>query len=158
VGELEAIEHEFTQFCELLAEQVELRFAESTTLPIAEANGNGNPLWAAPTIAAVCLDEVPAGPAREAERLRLQSAGRELLEVSRPQLEQFAGQMLVLRSRSGEQCLHCSYRGWGALNKSQQALLLAHFTSITTHPLHAIERLSGGSVRALAVEVHSLHA
>ncbi len=130
-GELEAVEHEFTQFCELLAEQADLRFADGPALAAVAANSNGAPLWVAPGLA---------------------------LELSLTQLQQFAGQLLVLRSRSGEQCLHCSYRGWGALTASQQRLLQTHFTSITTHPLHTIERLTGGSIGLLVAEVHSPHA
>ena len=101
--------------------------------------------------AVACLEAV--ADAGERTRLRESLAGRarELLELTRPQMNAYAGNMLAL-SAAGEPVIALSTTAWAALTAMQRRTLEAHGT-IVTAAVPTIERFGGGSLRCMLAEV-----
>ena len=87
---------------------------------------------------------------RVAERLAL--GGRRIIEVSLPQINQFAANLLALTGRKGAM-IALSGSAHDALNAEQAARLADHGVLVRV-PIPTLERLGGGSVRCLLAEVH----
>lgn len=101
------------------------------------------------TVAA--LESIPDQAEREEVESRLRETGREIVEISREQVQQFAGNMLELRGRGGA-VLAMSSRAFHSLTKEQAARLKAH-ADIVHAPLTTIEDLGGGSARCMLAEI-----
>jgi hypothetical protein len=83
----------------------------------------------------------------------LQANGRELIELSLVQMHAFAGNMLQLRTRTGESVIAMSEAARKVIEPAQIAVLEKH-GQIVAVPIPTIERLGGGSVRCMIAEVH----
>jgi hypothetical protein len=116
-------------------------------------------LWIGTRCAAVCAESVAT-----ADRVRiidqLRSSGRQLLELTRPQVAQFAGNMLELASwdEAMGDCsvLLMSQAARASLSDAQWQLLSGAVDSVLCVPVPTIERVGGGSVRCMIAEVPSL--
>lgn len=102
--------------------------------------------------AALCTPAI--GDRAECERVTrsLRDTGHELIELSMPQLEAFAGNMLEVRSEAGEARIVMSTRALRSLTQGQRERL-EHYGEIVTAPLDTIEGLAGGSARCMLAEV-----
>lgn len=82
----------------------------------------------------------------------IQASGRELIDLSWPQILSFAGNALELRTSSGEPIVAMSSKAYASLTKQQRARL-AH-GNIVHAPLTIIEACGGGSARCTLTEIH----
>lgn len=103
--------------------------------------------------AAICSESI-----REDERAAvldtLRTSGHAILDLTLKQVEHFAGNMLELRSASGDSVVAMSTRALNALTPAQQEFLQAHSGRLVAAPIPTIETLGGGSVRCMLAEVH----
>jgi hypothetical protein len=116
-------------------------------------------LWIGTRCAAVCAESIAsADRVRIIDRLR--STGRQLLELTRPQVAQFAGNMLELASwdEAMGDCsvLLMSQTARASLSDAQWQRLSGAVDSVLCVPVPTIERVGGGSVRCMVAEVPGL--
>lgn len=102
------------------------------------------------TTAVVCLSVV-ADASERAQLLALLAQHHTVVEISEEQLDNFAGNMLQLRSTSGPVWV-MSARAHACLNCEQRHVLTQNAT-ILTAPLNVIERHGGGSARCMLAEI-----
>lgn len=106
--------------------------------------------------AVACPDCIPDAMEREMFARRLQATGHHLIPISPKQMRQFAGNMLMLRSRGGEGILAMSTRAQQSLT-DQQCNELKQFARIVSSPLNNIEDCAGGSMRCMIAELFLPH-
>jgi hypothetical protein len=85
-----------------------------------------------------------------AERLR--TTGHQVIEISRDQMRQFAGNLLELKSAAGN-VIALSTTAWRSFDPVQRRILEGH-GSVVTADIPTIERLGGGGVRCMLAEIH----
>ena len=101
---------------------------------------------------AIAADCIPDAEERRKVCGSLERSGREIIELSRDQLVNFAGNMLNLRSASGESLIVLSERAKGSLSQAQTEMLLSNGVMLSS-PLPTIENLGGGSARCMIAEI-----
>lgn len=104
-------------------------------------------------LAIICDEAIPKSEQRTAVLEQLSASGHELLSISYEQLECFAGNMLELRSDSGDRVIAMSAAASRSLT-DPQTRTIAKNAKIVSTPLENIERSAGGSVRCMLAEVH----
>lgn len=104
------------------------------------------------TTAVVCLEAIADDAQRTAVAAALRASGRQLLVISREQLRCFAGNLLELRSQSGQRLWVMSTQAFTALQPAQRQQLAGEATLLHT-PLPTIEAVGGGSARCLLGEL-----
>lgn len=130
---------------------------EIVAFEAADANGaaiyHTNVLMSVGTrFAAVCIAAIE--PARRAAvATLLETTGHTLIDLSFEQMHSFAGNMLEIRSRTGDLVVAMSATARSSLLESQRAIIEAS-ASIVSVPISTIERLGGGSVRCMIAEIH----
>ena len=100
----------------------------------------------------VCLDSVDNGAQRKNLTNHLIENGKEIIEISEDQLENFSGNMLQLKDSGGNPILVMSESAHKALNKGQVDKIQKH-CKLLHSPIPTIERCGGGSVRCMIAEV-----
>ncbi len=105
------------------------------------------------TIAVICDESIAREDQRAAVLERLQETGHEIVTLDYDQLDAFAGNMLELRSASGQRLIAMSQQAYDSLSDSQLATLSAN-AEILTVPIDTIESSAGGSVRCMLAEIH----
>lgn len=91
----------------------------------------------------------------EAERSRVRSRlaeGRELLEISLDQIEDFCGNVLELETVGGSRVIAMSTRAYESFQPEQRTRL-EHYGAIVAADVGTIERHGGGSVRCMLAEI-----
>ena len=106
----------------------------------------------AETFAIVCLDSVDNEAQRKTLTNQLIENGKEIIEISEDQLENFSGNMLQLKDSGGNPILVMSESAHKALNKLQIDKIQKH-CKILSSPIPTIETCGGGSVRCMIAEV-----
>ncbi|MEM7278426.1 MAG: arginine deiminase-related protein [Pseudomonadota bacterium] len=139
------------------------RFSELSgyQLHVFDANGpDGAPIYHTNVLMCIgsafsvlCLEALRDSAQREALARTLRKSGRDIVEISLSQMSEFAGNMLELKSSSGEPVLAMSSRAHASLSDSQRAALAEHCTLVHS-PITMIEKLAGGSVRCMLAELH----
>ena len=104
------------------------------------------------TLAVVCLDALPDRGERQALAHCLQATGKAIIAISIAQMEQFAGNMLELRSSDGSPVFVVSRSAWWALTPLQRTIIGSYAKSVVAD-IDTIERLGGGSARCMVAEV-----
>ncbi len=104
-------------------------------------------------LAVICDESIPRADQREAVLQSLRRTGHEVLSLSFEQMNAFAGNMLELRSESGERVLAMSEQARRSLNDEQRGKIEAYAT-IVSAPIDNIESSAGGSVRCMLAEIH----
>ncbi|MGH8242744.1 MAG: citrulline utilization hydrolase CtlX [Steroidobacteraceae bacterium] len=102
--------------------------------------------------AVVCAESIPDSVERAAVLDELTSAGLEVIDIDAAEMRGFAGNLLALRSRSGEPLVAMSDMALRALSADRRRRLERH-GAIVAAPIPTIERLGGGSVRCMIAEV-----
>ena len=102
--------------------------------------------------ALICLDMIVDTARREEIRIRLQESGREVIELSYDQIDNFAGNALELTSKTGETLLAISQRAYNALSE-EQIETITKYANIIPISIPTIE-LAGGSVRCMLAGIH----
>jgi hypothetical protein len=96
--------------------------------------------------AAVCSECIRADE-RVGVLKALQDTGHFVIDLSFAQMERFAGNMLELRTQSGDKRVAMSQSAFAALSSDQRADIERHSGPIVYADISTIERHGGGSVR-----------
>jgi hypothetical protein len=104
-------------------------------------------------LAVVCDEAIPRDEQREAVVQSLEGTGHEVITLTFDQMESFAGNMLELRSSSGQRVIAMSEQARQSLTESQLEKISA-YAQIISAPIENIESSAGGSVRCMLAEIH----
>ena len=107
-------------------------------------------------LAVICDEAIPRESQRAAVLRSLQDTGREVLSLTFDQLEAFAGNMLELRTSSGDRLIAMSQQALDSLTDLQLERLQQNGL-ILAAAIDTIEASAGGSVRCMLAEVHLPH-
>jgi hypothetical protein len=103
--------------------------------------------------AVICLEAIPDLDERLMVRNSLEQSGKRVVEISLEQMNQFAGNMLEVKSQKGQKMLVMSSSAYHSLNK-KQVTILNEYCTIYHFDLSMIEGNGGGSARCMMAEVH----
>ena len=103
-------------------------------------------------VAVLCDEAVRDPSSLRALVESLESGGREVVAITMDQLYAFAGNLLALESRAGEDLLVMSERAFASLAPGQVRKLERHGRLVRS-PIPTIEEFGGGSVRCMLAEV-----
>ncbi len=104
------------------------------------------------TFVVICLDAVQFRDNR-VELLKLfEKTGKEVIDISFEQMNQFAGNMLQVKNDFGETFLLMSSQAFESLDAQQIAHINRH-TTILHSDISTIEKYGGGSVRCMMAEI-----
>jgi hypothetical protein len=123
-------------------------YAESKGKPIYHTNVM---MAIASSLAVVCLECLP----NKAERLALKESlekNHAVVEITEDQVQSFAGNMLALKNRKGEELMAMSERAYESLT-TQQRKEIEKYTRIISAPINTIEDIGGGSARCMIAEI-----
>lgn len=105
------------------------------------------------TVAGLCAESIPDIALRQqvVEKIR---ETHELILLSMDQIYQFCGNMLEVKTLRGERVMVMSESAFNALTADQKGILANHVDGGLLHaPIPTIERLGGGSVRCMMLEL-----
>lgn len=102
--------------------------------------------------AVICLDSIDDELEREKVQEVLKSTGKEIVEISEDQLQQFAGNMLQVRNEEGKTFLVMSETAYRSLTQ-EQIDRITNYCEIIYADLHTIETNGGGSARCMLAEI-----
>jgi hypothetical protein len=102
--------------------------------------------------AAVCADAI-LEPDRRRVLDKLQTTGHELIELTRGQMECFAGNLLELRGVGEARFVALSAAGFASLDTSQKQAFARLGITFAVAPLPTIEHFGGGSARCMIAEI-----
>ena len=121
---------------------------------------NGNPIYhtnvmmcVGEKFAFVCLDSITDISQRMALIEILEDNDKEIIEISFDQMEQFAGNMLVVRNNQNELVLVLSKTAKDSLDEEQLGMIMGHYKSIVSPDINYIEKNGGGSARGMLAEI-----
>lgn len=103
------------------------------------------------SFAVICAEAIVSEEERIRVLSRLEKTGHELIRISADQMNAFAGNMLAVRSASGESLIAMSNQARDCLNSEQRQRLESH-GRIVSADIATIERYAGGSVRCMLAE------
>jgi len=103
-------------------------------------------------LAIVCLDVIKTQEQRDKLVAKLQETGKTIVEITLDQMMQFAGNMIELKSRSGEPIMVMSQTARNALTPEQVEIISKHSKILATE-LETIETNGGGSARCMIAEL-----
>lgn len=106
----------------------------------------------AENFAVICLDSIDDKKERKAVIKHLKDGGREIIDISEQQVNQFAGNMLQVRGHDNELFLIMSQSAYDSLSLDQIKRIEKH-CKIMSSPLDTIETCGGGSARCMMAEV-----
>jgi hypothetical protein len=101
----------------------------------------------------VCLDAIPDEVQRYTVRESLQLTGKEIIEISSSQMENFAGNALSLRNRENQPLLVISSKAVDCMSGHQLESLNSYATLVQID-IPSIEKYGGGSVRCMMAELY----
>lgn len=104
------------------------------------------------TFVVICLDTVQNSTERVRLLERFQQTRKDVIEITLEQMHSFAGNMLQVKSKSGEPILVMSEQAFKVLEAAQVRRLNQH-TNLLYSPLYTIEKYGGGSARCMMAEV-----
>ncbi|SHK30473.1 citrulline utilization hydrolase CtlX [Epilithonimonas mollis] len=100
----------------------------------------------------ICLDCIDDELEREKVVETIKNSGKELIEISEDQMQNFAGNMLQVQNNSGEKFLVMSQSAYRSLNP-EQVSVIEKYCEIIYSDLEVIETNGGGSARCMLAEV-----
>jgi hypothetical protein len=100
-----------------------------------------------------CADAIADAAERKRVLDSLKSTGREIISIGLKQLEQFAGNVLQLRTKKDGSVLAISTSACLALRPEQRDAI-QEFTQIVESPLPLFEGIGRGSARCMMADVH----
>ncbi len=100
----------------------------------------------------ICLDCIDDELEREKVIETIKNSGKEIIEISEDQMQQFAGNMLQVQNTDGEKFLVMSQTAYQSLNPDQVAAI-EKYCEIIYSDLNTIEVNGGGSARCMLAEV-----
>jgi hypothetical protein len=102
--------------------------------------------------AVICLDSIRNATERKEVVDTLTNSGKEIIEISYSQMNRFAGNMLQVENKQGQQFLVMSSQAYHSLTPEQVAKLET-YNPIIHSDLTTIETNGGGSARCMMAEV-----
>ena len=103
--------------------------------------------------AVICLDSIPNPHERIVVIESLNSTQKEIIEISFEQMNQFAGNMLEVKSKDGDTLIVMSESAFRALDREQKSSL-EKYGKLVYADIQTIENNGGGSTRCMMAEVH----
>lgn len=103
--------------------------------------------------AVICLDSIANPHERVVISESLTSTGKEIIEISFEQMNQFAGNMLEVKSKNGETLIVMSASAYESLDEGQ-IFTLKQYGKLVYADIQTIENNGGGSARCMMAEVH----
>lgn len=100
----------------------------------------------------ICLDTIRNQAEREKVVKQFEATGKEIIEISLDQMNQFAGNMLALTNNKGEDLLVMSEQAYKSL-KAEQIAKIEKYARIVHAPIYTIETNGGGSARCMMAEI-----
>lgn len=100
----------------------------------------------------ICLDCIDNETERNNVAETIKNSGKEIIEISEAQMQQFAGNMLQVQNVDGEKFLVMSQTAYQSLN-AEQVSNIERYCDIIYSDLNTIEVNGGGSARCMLAEV-----
>lgn len=100
----------------------------------------------------ICLDCIDDDLERSKVIETIKNSGKEIIEISEEQMQQFAGNMLQVQNNDGEKFLIMSETAYKSLNENQISSI-EKYCEIIFSDLNTIETNGGGSARCMLAEV-----
>lgn len=100
----------------------------------------------------ICLDCIDDELEREKVIEVIKTSGKEIIEISEEQMQQFAGNMLQVQNKDGEKFLVMSQTAYQSL-ATDQVSAIEKYCEIIYSDLNTIEVNGGGSARCMLAEV-----
>ncbi len=100
----------------------------------------------------ICLDCIDNETERNNVVETIQNSGKEIIEISEAQMQQFAGNMLQVQNKKGEKFLVMSQTAYQSLHQDQVSAI-EKYCEIIYSDLNTIEVNGGGSARCMLAEV-----
>ena len=104
-------------------------------------------------LAVICDEAISREDQREAVIQSLKGSGHEVVTLTFDQMDSFAGNMLELRSSTGQRLIAMSEQARESLTESQLETI-AGYGQVLSAPIDNIESSAGGSVRCMLAEIH----
>ena len=101
----------------------------------------------------ICMDAIPQREERNLVSSTIRSSGKEIIEISLEQMNHFAGNMLQVQNKTGENFLIMSTQAYESLT-AKQIKKLESYNKILHSSLDTIEANGGGSARCMLAEIH----
>jgi hypothetical protein len=101
----------------------------------------------------ICLDSIPNPHEKQLTKDFLRTTAKEMIDISFEQMNHFAGNMLEVKSNSGETLIVMSKNAHDALLEEQKAAL-KKYGKLVYADINTIETIGGGSARCMMAEVH----
>jgi hypothetical protein len=105
-----------------------------------------------PSFAVVCLSSIDNKKERENLKKHLKEDGKEIINISEAQVNNFAGNMLTVYNENNKEYIVMSESAYNCLTNSQIETLEKYATIIYSN-VDTIEACGGGSVRCMMAEV-----
>jgi len=99
----------------------------------------------------ICLESMANPAERKKVADSLMKTGHEIIDISRDQMNHFAGNMLCVQTNSAS-ILVCSSQAADSLTQIQKERIAEH-AELVSLPINTIEKLGGGSARCMMAEV-----
>jgi hypothetical protein len=100
----------------------------------------------------ICLDCIDSELERSKVIETIKNSGKEIIEISEEQMQQFAGNMLQVQNNEGQKFLVMSQTAYESLTP-QQVSAIEKYCEIIYSDLNTIEVNGGGSARCMLAEV-----
>ena len=100
----------------------------------------------------ICLDCIDDELEREKVVETIKGSGKEIIEISEEQMQQFAGNMLQVQNKDGNKFLVMSQTAYKSLS-SEQVAAIEKYCEFIYSDLNTIEVNGGGSARCMLAEV-----
>lgn len=143
----------FRDFCEKFGfEPVvfhSFQTANNVRLPIYHTNVM---MCVADRFVVICLDCIDDETERNKVAETIKNSGKEIVEISEEQMQQFAGNMLQVQNSEGKKFLVMSETAYKSL-KPEQISAIEKYSEIIYSNLETIEINGGGSARCMLAEV-----
>lgn len=104
------------------------------------------------TFAVICLSSIDDKKERKNVIKHLKEDGKEIIDITEEQVNNFAGNMLQVKATNDERYLIMSQAAYDSLTDSQVKTIKKH-TKVLSSPLETIETCGGGSARCMMAEV-----
>lgn len=106
----------------------------------------------AENFAVICAESISIQQEKEMVLEWLSSTGHFIVDISIEQMNQFAGNMLSVKTSTGKDLLVLSESALKSLTKEQRQSI-EKFTTLVPRPINTIETIGGGSARCMMAEV-----
>jgi len=103
--------------------------------------------------AVVCLDSITNKQEQDEVTASFKTTHKEIIPISFDQMNHFAGNLLEVKSKTGETLIVMSQTAFQSLNEQQKAAL-SKYGKLVYADINTIEKVGGGSARCMMAEVH----